>query len=183
ISSSPRRRRSSRATPATTSRAASWAASSRKKKADSASGGRARSPPRRCSRARSTMTFVPSRRRRCARSGIDQHAGIEQALRIERRFRRLERRGKKRRSLAVVPGTVIAADGVVVRDCAARRDERVGGGGLDRLPLLQKRAVAAESVEREIGRGPVGIDVGEAAGDLARLARSIADGALRRRLY
>ena len=81
---------------------------------------------------------------------------------------RLERGGEERRALAVVPGTVIAADRVVVRDRAAGGNERIRCSGLDVSPLLDERAVAAQCMEAEIRRGTVGIDVGEAAGDLAR---------------
>src|SRR6516165_6062600 len=132
-------------------------------------------------RLRLAMTTQPSSLTQSENaSGIDQDAGIEEALRIERRLRRLERRGEERRALAVVPGAMIASDGVVVRDGAARLDERVGGGVLDRLPLLQEGAVTAQPMEREVRGGAVGIDMGEAAGDLARLSRGLANGALGR---
>ena len=74
---------------------------------------------------------------------------------------------EKLRPLPVVPGPVIAADGMMMSDGAACRDQRVACRILDGLPLREKRAMPAARVEREIGRRPVRIDVGEAAGDLA----------------
>ena len=93
-----------------------------------------------------------------------------------------KRRCEQFRPLAVVPRAMIAADRVVMRDRPARRDHGVARGVLDRLPLLEQRAMPAERMEREIGRGAVGIDMGEAARDLARRAGGLQDGALRRRL-
>src|SRR6267154_2645300 len=72
-------------------------------------------------------------------------------------------------------------------DPAARRsslriDQHVAGGILDRLPLLQKSAVTAERVERKIRRGPIRIDMGEAACDLAFHAARLEDRTLGGRL-
>ena len=78
---------------------------------------------------------------------------------------------------------MITADRVMMRDGATRLDQRVAGRILDRLPLLQKRTVAAEGVERKVRRGPVRIDMGEAACDLASHAGRLEDRTLRRRFH
>src|SRR6266853_5123037 len=98
---------------------------------------------------------------------INQHAGVEHALRIEFFFCCPKRGREQRWALTIVPGPMIASDRVMMRDRATRRNQRVTGGILDRLPLLQKSAVTAERVERKIRRGPIRIDMGEAACDLA----------------
>src|SRR5580704_12704187 len=98
-------------------------------------------------------------------SGIDQNARVEHALRIEFSFHGTKCACEELRTLTVVPGPVIAADGVMMGDRAAGLDQRIARRVLDRLPLLQQRAVAAERVEGEIGCRAVRIDVGEAAGD------------------
>src|SRR5947209_2237428 len=67
-------------------------------------------------------------------------------------------------------------------DRAAGGEDGLARSVLDRLPLLQQRAVTAERVEGEIGRGAVGIDVGEAAGDFARAAGRLENRPLGRRL-
>ena len=46
------------------------------------------------------------------------------------------------------------------------------GGALDRQPLLELLAAARRREDREVGRGAVGVDVREAAGDPAALARA-----------
>ena len=78
-----------------------------------------------------------------------------------------ERVSEERWPLAIVPRPVRAADRVVVGDRAAAFDDRIERGRFDDMILFCQRAVAAERVEREIGRGPVRIDMGEAAGDLS----------------
>jgi len=77
---------------------------------------------------------------------------------------------------------MITANSVMMRDRTTRLNQRVAGRTLDRLPLLQKRTVATECVERKIGRGPVRIDMGEAACDLAFQASRFEDRPLRRHL-
>ena len=104
-------------------------------------------------------------------------------LRIERALGGAQRRGEQVRPLAVVPAAMVAADGVVMRDRAAGVDQRVARRGLDRPPLLEQRAVPAKRVEGEIRRRAVGIDVGEAAGDLALDAGRLQDRLLGRRLH
>src|SRR3981081_4710794 len=94
---------------------------------------------------------------------IDKHSRIEHALRIEFSFCCPQRRREKLRTMTIVPGSMVPADGVMMRDRAARFDQRVAGGVLDGLPLFQKGAVAAECVEGKIGCRPVRIDMGEAA--------------------
>ncbi len=54
-----------------------------------------------------------------ASSGIDQHTRIEHAARIERALRRFQRNREQLRPLAIVPGSMIASDGVVMGDRAA----------------------------------------------------------------
>ena len=103
-------------------------------------------------------------------------------LRVERAFRRAQRRGEQVRPLAIVPAAMIAPDRVMMGDRAAGGDQRVARRALDRPPLLDQRAMPAERVEREIGRGPVGIDMGEAAGDFALDAGRLENGALGRGL-
>src|SRR5438552_11346405 len=85
--------------------------------------------------------------------------------------------------LPIVPGPVIAADGMMMRDGAARHNQRVAGRILDGLPLLEQRAVTAERVEGKIRCGPVRIDMGEAAGYLAFDAGRFQDGTLGRRFH
>src|ERR1700674_2236676 len=99
------------------------------------------------------LRIAPSRR-----SGVDQHAGIEQPLRIDRLLGGPQCRGEQLRALPVVPGPMIAPDRVVVGDGAALRDDRIEGSGLDGAPLLDQAAVAAERVEGEIRWRPVRID-------------------------
>src|SRR5215469_370863 len=66
---------------------------------------------------------------------IDQDAGIEQALGVEGLLGGFERRAEERGALAIVPGAVVAADGVVMGDGAARGDDRIEARALDFLPL------------------------------------------------
>src|SRR5258707_6307041 len=113
---------------------------------------------------------------------IDQHARIEHALRIEFFFCRPKRGREQRWALTIVPGPMIAANRVMMRDRATRLNQRVTGGTLDRLPLLQTSAVAAERVEGKIQRGAIRIDMGEAACDLAFHAGRLEDRTLGGRL-
>src|SRR5581483_7200080 len=121
--------------------------------------------------------------RKGAHSGVDQHAWIEHALRVELALGGPQRTGEQLRALAVVPGPMVAAYGMMMGDGAAGRDQGVARRSLDRLPLLEQRTVAAEPVEGEVGRGAIGIDMGEAAGDLALFAGRFHDGAFGRRLH
>src|SRR5258705_12783772 len=98
---------------------------------------------------------------------IDQHARIEHALRIELAFCRPKRGREQRRALTIVPGPMIASNRVMMRDRATRLNQRIAGGILDRLPLLQKSAGTAERGERKRRRGPIRIEMGETAWDLA----------------
>src|SRR6266487_1975024 len=93
------------------------------------------SPSRGC-RAPSSPVAATSR----GRSGaellrIDQDARIERPGRVELRLHGPQPGGERLRALAVVPGSVIAADRVVVGDRAASVDHSVGDGGLDLVPL------------------------------------------------
>src|SRR5207249_2205143 len=76
---------------------------------------------------------------------VDQHAGVQDARRVERRLGGGECGGEARRTLPVVPGPVVAADGVVVRDRAAEPQDGVGGGLLDGRPLLELGAAPPAS--------------------------------------
>lgn len=96
---------------------------------------------------------------------IDQDARVEHAAGIQFALGGPQRGGKKLWPLSVIPGSVISADGMVVRDGAARRDQRVARRVLDGLPLREQRTVATARVEGEVGRRPVRVDVGEATGD------------------
>ena len=62
------------------------------------------------------------------------------------------------------------ADRMVMGDGAAMADHGVGGRLLDRHPLFELGAKSAWRDEREVWRGPIGIDVCEAATDEARPA-------------
>ena len=83
--------------------------------------------------------------------------------------------GEGCRALAVVPGAVIAADGVVMGDRAAGLDQRLGGRRLDLVPLLDLAAADRRRHHREVGGRPVRVDVGEAAAD-PRRARPLGGG-------
>src|SRR5213592_2086564 len=101
---------------------------------------------------------------------VDQHAGVQDARRVERRLGGGECGGEARRTLPVVPGPVVAADGVVVRDRAAEPQDGVGGGLLDGRPLLELGAAPPRRDHRVVGRRAVGVDVCEAARQLAAAA-------------
>src|SRR5262245_59559087 len=113
-------------------------------------------------------------------SRVDENARIEQALRVERFLGGAQRLGEQRRALAVVPRAMIAPDRVVMGDRPAILDHGVERRALDREPLRAEPARLAERMEGEIGRGAVGIDMGEAAGDLALAAGCRQDRALGR---
>src|SRR5215470_18824675 len=70
---------------------------------------------------------------------------------------------------------MIAPDRVVVGDGPAIGNDGVERRALDCKPLRAELAGLAERVESEIGRGPVGIDMREAAGDLAVAASRLMD--------
>src|SRR5689334_9165081 len=89
-------------------------------------------------------------------SGIDQDAGIENCVRVECALRGAERRGEAFGTLLVVPGTMVATDGVVVGDGAAVRDDDVGGGGLDLGPLGELRTGSRGRDDRVVRRRAVG---------------------------
>src|SRR3954470_3278038 len=97
-------------------------------------------------RSNSTIIrLVPLARRSALR--IDEHSRVEHALWIEFSFCCPKRGREKPRALAIVPRPMITANSVMMRDRTTRLNQRVAGRILDRLPLLQKRTVAAESVE------------------------------------
>ena len=93
--------------------------------------------------------------------------GLRMPLRVDGGLGRAQRRGERLRALAVVPGAVVAADRVVVGDRAAGRLDRLRGGRLDLVPLLELGAAPGRREHREVGRGAVGVGVREAAGHAA----------------
>ena len=97
---------------------------------------------------------------------------VEDAGGVQLGLGRAQGGGERRRALAVIPGTVVAADRVVVGDRAAGVDQRLGDGRLDLVPLLDLAAANSGREDREVGRGAVGVDVGEAAAD-PRRARAL----------
>ena len=70
---------------------------------------------------------------------------------------------------------MIAPDCVVVRDSPAIGNDGVERRALDCKPLRAELARLAERVDREIGRGAVGIGMREPAGDLALAASGLKD--------
>ena len=94
--------------------------------------------------------------------------GIEHPGRVELGLGGAQGGGERGRALAVIPGPVIAADRVVVGDRAAAVDQRLGDRRLDLVPLLDLAAAHRRREHREVGRGAVGVDVGEAAADAGR---------------
>src|ERR1700722_9217229 len=111
-------------------------------------------------------------------SWIEEDAGVEDAFGIERAFDRLQGDGEAVGALAIVPGAMVAADGMVMSDGPAEAVELVGDGALDVIPLLKLRAALARREDGVIGRGPVGIGVSKPDGDGA-LAADAVDGVLR----
>src|SRR6476661_7486727 len=97
--------------------------------------------------------------------GIDQYAGIEHRRGIEGGLRGPQRGGEGRRALTVIPGAVVAADRVVVRDGPPGFDHRLGGRRLDLVPLLDLASADRRREDRVVGRRPVRVDVGEPAGN------------------
>ena len=93
-------------------------------------------------------------RRVSARSGTDQHAGIQQALRVERALRALECRGEQRRSLAVIPRAMIAPDRMVVRNAATGRGDGLrmaqqAGAAVTRLARFYGHLLSRDAMTRE----------------------------------
>src|SRR5262245_13923047 len=68
---------------------------------------------------------------------VDEHAGVQDAARVEGAFGGPERRREQVRTLPVVAGAVVAPDGVVVRDRPAPREDRLARRRLDLGPLLE----------------------------------------------
>src|SRR3954447_6417213 len=97
-----------------------------------------------------------------AKSDIDEHAGVQDPARVDRPLGAAERLRELIRSLAVVPGPVVTADGVVMGDGAAAVDHRLRDGRLDLVPLLDLAPAAGRAQDREVGSRAVGVDVGEA---------------------
>src|SRR3954451_10933839 len=104
--------------------------------------------------------------RRGKSNRIDEHARVEDCPRIELGLGGAEGGGEGGGALAVVPGAVVAADGVVVGDGAARVDDRLGDGGLDLVPLPDLAAADRRGENGEVGSDAIGVDVGEAAADV-----------------
>ena len=70
---------------------------------------------------------------------------------------------------------MLAPDRMVMGDRAAAANDRVARRLLDSMPLRLQLAVPPQCMKREIGRGAVGINMCETAGDLARPAGRLAD--------
>src|SRR5258708_8955171 len=68
-------------------------------------------------------------------SGIDQHSGVEDAVRIEFFLRGPKGGREKFRALTIVPRPVIAANGVMMRDPPTPLDHRISRRPLHDLPL------------------------------------------------
>ena len=102
-------------------------------------------------------------RRPRACHGIDQHAGVHHAGRVDGGLCGAQRVGEEVRTLAVVLGSVHATHCVVVGDRAAHVEHCLGGGVLHVLPHRDLGALAADARPRVVRRGPVGIGVGEPA--------------------
>src|SRR2546423_2712677 len=100
-----------------------------------------------------------------------QQARIDQALAVEVLLGGAQRLGEQRRALLVIPRTVIAPDRMVMRDRAAVGDHGVEPRALDDAPLFAELSGLPKRMEREVGRRPVGIDMGEAAGHPPPAAR------------
>src|SRR3984893_2106564 len=98
---------------------------------------------------------------------MSDHAWVHDRRRVQLPFGRLKRLGEELGPLPVVPGSVVAADRVVVGYGAAQPDQRLGGRLLDRGPLLELGAGPAGRNYRVVGSRSVGIDVREAARDEA----------------
>ena len=52
-------------------------------------------------------------------------------------------------------------------DRSACGEHGIGGGGFDRGPLLKLGAFLGGGQDGVVGRGPIGVDVGEPAGDVS----------------
>ena len=59
---------------------------------------------------------------------------------------------------------------MVMGDGASGGDHRFAGGGLELRPLLELAAQRGGAGEAVVGRGAIGIDVGEAAGEAGAFA-------------
>ena len=136
-----------------------------------AAGGRRR-PRRRAAR--------PPGGRGLGRYGSISTPGLSRPAGSSARLGRAQGRGERVRALRVVPRAVIAADAVVVRDRAARVEDRAAGRGLHLVPLRDLVAAPRRREHREVRRRAVGIDVRQAARDAARLAERRRDRRRRR---
>src|SRR4029453_4452705 len=97
-------------------------------------------------------------------SRVDQHAGIHQALGIELALGAAQRLGEQLGPLLVVERAMEAADGVMMRGRAAMLDRRRRAGRQHFHELIERHPLVQDAAEGEVEAGPVGIDVGEAAG-------------------
>src|SRR3954470_8226362 len=83
-------------------------------------------------RSRYASVVVPMRR--CWR---EKHARVHDAGGVELCLRGAQRGGEELGRLTAVPRSVVAPDGVVMGDRAAKRQDRLGRSRLDRVPLLE----------------------------------------------
>src|SRR3954454_738707 len=73
-------------------------------------------------------------------ASADQHSRVQHAVRVDSGLCREECPRERVGPLDVVPGTVVPADGVVMGDRAAGREDGLARGSLDLVPLGQLAA-------------------------------------------
>ena len=71
-----------------------------------------------------------------ARLSVNQNTRVQDMVRVQPLLDRLQCVTKQFRPLAVVPGPVVAAERMMVRDSSARVDHCFRGGSFDRPELL-----------------------------------------------
>src|SRR5258708_33699486 len=97
-------------------------------------------------------------------SRIDQHAGIHHPLGIELALGAAQRAGEQLGPLLVIKWPVEAADRVMMRGRAAVLDGGRRAARQHRHELIERRALVQNAAEGEVEAGPVGVEVGGAAG-------------------
>lgn len=97
-------------------------------------------------------------------------------MEVDRDLGAAERGGEDVGALFVVPGSVVASDGVVVGDGSAGRDDRVADRRLDLVPLGDLVAASARDDHRVLRRRPVRTHVREATRHATWLPQCLARG-------
>ena len=122
------------------------------------------------SRTTERETGIDPARPRCSRglASFDaksgqETAGVHDPLRVEALFRGDEGALVERRAFLYPPRPGKAADRVVVGHRPFVREDRIGRGGLDCLPLLELGRCSAGSDEGVVGRRSIRIHVREAS--------------------